>query len=348
MQYTENYKLPQYEGTDPINLTDGYNEAMGIVDVALKADADNITSEVARLEGDLATTNANLNATNQNAAALKRRVDYIEPLVDELPTIYATNERVSTINTVLTQRINNVKTDVDKNTPLVEEHVNYFANLGVTDEESATALHTEIDQAFQGTMSNTASIKTLNDDLLYSNSFTEIGRHTVNINSTDLGEIIIYANPQRTAVKLNCVLTSREAVNIPLTLIPGTSLRGYDTGINLGKSSVQLPGSYSGLGLAVYNDAAYESTYRAALALGSDGIFYMMPQTGSAATLTVGPKFFFVYWSFNLSIDVPPQTLTLGDISAYKPTAYLSRIGEEDAPDWRGIPVPPEEWLARG
>lgn len=76
---------------------------------------------------------------------------------------------IGTLNINLTATntaLDAVKTEVDKNTPLVEEHVNYFAALGVTDEDSANALHTEIDNAYQGAVSNTQSISDINETLL--------------------------------------------------------------------------------------------------------------------------------------------------------------------------------------
>lgn len=171
-QYTENYRLELYEGTDKADLTDQYNISMGILDGAMKGVVDDTDASVAGIRADLATTNSNLNATNINLAVLddkvdanqtaqattnlnfQNEIDTLKTTVDAVPETYATQEALAA-----------VKTEVDKNTPLVEEHVNYFANLGVTDEESATALHTEIDNAFQGTMSNTTAIEEMRAQL---------------------------------------------------------------------------------------------------------------------------------------------------------------------------------------
>lgn len=171
-QYTENYRLELYEGTDKADLTDQYNVSMGILDGAMKGVADDTDASVAGIRAELATTNSNLNATNINLAALdgkvdanqtaqaatnlsfQNEIDALKTTVDAVPETYATQEALAA-----------VKTEVDKNTPLVEEHGNYFAQLGVTDEESATALHTEIDSAFRATTSNTTAIEEMRAQL---------------------------------------------------------------------------------------------------------------------------------------------------------------------------------------
>lgn len=171
-QYTENYRLELYEGTDKADLTDQYNVSMGILDGAMKGVVDDTDASVAGIRADLATTNSNLNATNINLQALDEKVDAnqtaqattnlnfqneidtLKTTVNAVPETYATQEALAA-----------VKTEVDENTPLVEEHGNYFAQLGVTDEESATALHTKIDNAFQATMSNTTTIEEMRAQL---------------------------------------------------------------------------------------------------------------------------------------------------------------------------------------
>lgn len=187
-QYTDNYRLELYEGTDKADLTDQYNVSMGILDGAMKGVVDDTDASVAGIRADLATTNSNLNATNINLQALDAResehhtalvaadaqqqteINAIKETVDAVPGTYATREALEAVKTVVDTvpetyatktALEEVKAEVDMNTPLVEEHVNYFAQLGVTDEESATALHTEIDNAFQGTMSNTQAIQNI-------------------------------------------------------------------------------------------------------------------------------------------------------------------------------------------
>lgn len=171
-QYTENYRLELYEGTDKADLTDQYNVSMGILDGAMKGVVDDTDASVAGIRAELATTNSNLNATNINLAALDEKVDAnqtaqattnlnfqneidtLKTTVDAVPETYATQEALAAL-----------KTEVDKNTPLVEEHGNYFAQLGVTDEASATDLHTQIDNTYQGVTSNTAAIEAIERQL---------------------------------------------------------------------------------------------------------------------------------------------------------------------------------------
>lgn len=132
-QYTENYRLELYEGTDKADLTDQYNVSMGILDGAMKGVVDDTDASVAGIQADLATTNSNLSATNINLAALNDKVD-------------ANQTAQATTNLNFQNEIDTLKTTVDKNTPLVNEHVNYFAQLGVTDVESATNLRTQMNQ----------------------------------------------------------------------------------------------------------------------------------------------------------------------------------------------------------
>lgn len=171
-QYTENYRLELYEGTDKADLTDQYNVSMGILDGAMKGVVDDTDASVAGIRAELATTNSNLNATNINLAALDEKVDAnqtaqaatnlnfqneidaLKTTADAVPETYATQEALAAL-----------KTEVDKNTPLVEEHVNYFAGLGVTDQQSATDLHTQIDNTYQGVTSNTAAIEAIERQL---------------------------------------------------------------------------------------------------------------------------------------------------------------------------------------
>ena len=192
-QYTENYRLELYEGTDKADLTDQYNVSMGILDGAMKGVVDDTDASVAGIRADLATTNSNLNATNINLQALDTReaehhaastesdsqlqtqIDTLKATVDAVPETYATQVALEALDTreaehhaastesdsQLQTQIDTLKATVDENTPLVEEHVNYFAQLGVTDEQSATDLHTQIDNTYQGVMENTQSIQAL-------------------------------------------------------------------------------------------------------------------------------------------------------------------------------------------
>lgn len=173
MQETPNYKLPLYEMDDMANLNDGYNNAMNTIDAALQQQKENFKDKFPLQSTDLdngIVTNSKMAAnaidtvnivdgavTNAKLAANSVETDNI---VDGAVT-GAKIANGSINNDMLDNDLANSIGDIATNKTLVEEHVNYFAELGVTDEQSATDLHTQIDNTYQTAMNNTETINEL-------------------------------------------------------------------------------------------------------------------------------------------------------------------------------------------
>lgn len=175
--YTPNLNLDLYEGTDPANLTDQYNAAMGKLDTAVHAQDGNIAS----FSNTVSTLNQNLTATNKavtdnyaelTAADASQRTD-----IDQLKIDVANN-----------------KAHITENTEGVSQLNKEMEGLGITSVENAESFlatvngHTQSIES-QGTM--LASVKETADDALASAAenqgdiMKKLGAET---------ETIIYAN----------------------------------------------------------------------------------------------------------------------------------------------------------
>lgn len=159
--YTPHLNLDLYEGTDPANLTDQYNAAMGKLDTAVHAQDGNIAS----FSNTVSTLNQNLAATNKTvtdnyaeltAADASQRTD-----IDQLIIDVANNKAHITENTE----------GVQQNTQAVSQLSKEMEGLGITSVENAESFlatvngHTQSIES-QGTM--LASVKETADDALAS------------------------------------------------------------------------------------------------------------------------------------------------------------------------------------
>lgn len=211
--FTPNFNLDLYEGTDKPDLADQYAAAMEKIDTALQA----ALEARAELQNSIGTLNINLTATNKvvsdNTAAITANSASIDTLESSVATL---------------------KNEVDKNTPLVEEHVNYFAALGVTDDDSANALHTEIDNAYQGVVSNTAELAIHADELKQLNQSAVASGFAMQFYNQTVGPIGISVgfgvNPNGNTVKFfgSFHNGSTSSYDLDLVPIPGLSSKyGY-------------------------------------------------------------------------------------------------------------------------
>lgn len=149
MIQTHNLQLEKYELDDAANLADGYNNSMDKLDEFAGEQANRFPIKSEDIgDGEVNTVDI------ANGAVTDNKLATAAVTTDKIANGAVTSEKLS-------DNINNTLTDVATNKTLVEEHVNYFAELGVTDEQSATDLHTQIDNTYQGVMSNTQRI----DDL---------------------------------------------------------------------------------------------------------------------------------------------------------------------------------------
>lgn len=104
-QYTPNYNLDLYEGSDKPDLTDQYDNAMGKIDQVLKTSAGNL----AELSNKVGTLNESLNTANglideinaeltalgitdvETAAALLTKIDGYQTAIDDMNSQVAAN-----------------------------------------------------------------------------------------------------------------------------------------------------------------------------------------------------------------------------------------------------------------
>ena len=150
MIQTPNLQLEKYELDDAANLSDGYNNSMDKID----AYAGTINAKFPITGADIADGSINtVDIANGAITEVKLAADAV------------TQDKIapgSVAESELSESVNNTLAKVVTNETLVEEHVNYFTALGVTDEQSADDLHTQIDNTYQAAMSNTQSIELLN------------------------------------------------------------------------------------------------------------------------------------------------------------------------------------------
>ena len=204
--FTPNFNLDLYEGTDKPDLADQYAAAMGKIDEALQAA---LTARAA-LANEISTLIFNLTATNSQ----------VETNKDDI----ATN----------TADIETLKTVVAKNTPLVEAHAKYFTDLGVTDDQSARDLHTQIDQSHQGVMSNTAELAIHDKEIKQLSTSAVAAGFDINFQDIDIAGLTASlgfgSNPNGNTFKFfgRVVNLTSSAINVPLVPIPGrTNAYGY-------------------------------------------------------------------------------------------------------------------------
>lgn len=228
-QYTDNYKLELYEGTDKADLTDQYNASMRIMDGALsetqtnvdqkfKEFTDTVNTSVEGIRSDLATTNSNVNATNINLQKL-------------------------------TENVVNIETKVDNDSTVIGQHTAQFTALGVTDDQSATDLHTQIDNTYQAAMSNTANLGSLQNDV--NDLFGEVAGNTA-----DIAELKNVVSPFVHLAISGFLTTSSTSQTID---IPAENQVPVDTfktmvGINVGGLIMQFDGDAMEKGIALVNN----------------------------------------------------------------------------------------------
>lgn len=296
--YTDNYKLPLYEGSDKPDLADQYAEAMRLLDAAL------VAAQAARteLQNSVNTLNTNLAATNANVATALNNSALAK--TDAANAVSVAQAAANTANAAGAE-VGALKTDVENNKTLVEEHVNYFADLEITDEESANDVNTKINNAFQGTMSNTQAITALNgdvnelsqrlddDDTWESHSLTMVNPVAgANYN-------LFYAiNKTKTVFKMYGTVYNASGVraSVPRAPIPGWPGRYgipavEDTGLRPAAAR-----SITYTGIEFYPESSSEGfttgkTSITSYVLGTDGKIYLFPTTNSGNANIAGAEY---------------------------------------------------------
>ena len=174
---------------------------------------------------------------------------------------------------------------------LVEEHVNYFTELGVTDEQSATDLHTQIDNAFQAATSNTQAIDNINAQLS-DNDIFYISETMTPPWQTQYNRLNFAINKTKTIIKVWGVYinTTGSDYDVPMVPIPGGYSGGkqlYGMKLSL-DTGLRLPVArwFGNLGLAWSGSTITPTNSSASgFTIGTDGYIYLFERSQTTMTL---------------------------------------------------------------
>lgn len=271
--FTPNFNLDLYEGTDKPDFTDQYAAAMEKIDTALQA----ALEARAELQNSIGTLNINLTATNK---AVSDNTSAIAANSASIATLDSSVAGNTSAIAALDSSVASLKTEVDKNTPLVEAHVNYFADLGVTSEQSAQDLHKQIDQSFQGVMSNTQSITALERQLGEAYDFDV--SDTIKPPWQDrYNYFYVAVNKHKNVLKFYGMMIAQTEWTATKEAVPGVVIDGdqyygikldYDTGLRLQKGRfINNTGIY-------FRGGVFSATNINTLpfSIGTDGYIYVM------------------------------------------------------------------------
>lgn len=323
--YTTHYNLDKYEETDPANLADQYNSAMDKVDAQLYAEAGASSANanaITALNQQLASTNTELAAVKTDVGGNAASITALQGGLTSLEETVAANKNaadnsfttafgeIQTTNNALQQtnaELDAVKTDVDKNTPLVEEHVNYFAALGVTDDQSANDLHTQIDNTYQGVMSNTQEIKTLeevaanNDDYIKYDCTTE-GFSYLHLAINKNNNIFkLYGQSQ-----LSTGTATRNRTLIPGMIINGNQYYGIKLDFPAHLPEQSTFREVSCVGLEVRGSTlTFNQIWQRGFSIGTDGNIYLYASTTQDPIQFPSP-YLLIYFQCPLYLDNSP------------------------------------------
>lgn len=252
-QYTPNYNLDLYEGTDKPDLTDQYDNAMGKVDQVLKTSAGNV-AELANKVGTLNETIATLNTqiTNVN---------------EELTALGITDAEGAT---ALLAKINGYQTAIDATNSAVDENTNDIMKVdGMLAEVQADyVINTGSSIALQP-----PSMSGVSTDVILA-----VGENSTWIKAWG---VITFAN------------SGSSTTNVPLVPVPGVNgYFGIKlTPANpIPEAFRNRRYSYTGLDYQPINNADHGviSQLHCSYAVGNDGALYMAIQTND--TLSVQPS----------------------------------------------------------
>jgi hypothetical protein len=278
--FTPNFDLDLYEGTDKPDLADQYAAAMQKIDTALQA----ALEARAELQNSIGTLNINLTATNKEVSDNTSAIAANSASIASLDSSVADNTSAIAANSAsiasLDSSVASLKTEVDKNTPLVEAHVNYFADLGVTDDQSAQDLHEQIDQSFQGVMSNTQSITALERQLGETYDF-DVSDAVKPPWQDRYNYFYVAVNKHKNILKFYGMMIAQTEWTATKQAVPGVVIDGeqyygikldYDTGLRLEKGRyINNTGIY-------WRGGVFSATNVATLpfSIGTDGYIYVM------------------------------------------------------------------------
>lgn len=228
MNYTTNYKIPLYEGSDPTSYLTTYNDTMELIDTSLHALALKVasgevndrqfTAEISSIKGrldtaesmietiksELATTNGNVSKNAEDISTLQSQ------LVEQGTSIKNLIARVSALET----SFESFKTEQEQKNNSYEDSLNGLSaridNNGKKQELKNAEFTSEIKQNTTNIAKNTESIETLKRG-------TNILVNFKNIDATNVGDALqadLQTNRAQAELELNKWQNAQVCANI--------------------------------------------------------------------------------------------------------------------------------------
>lgn len=228
MNYTTNYRIPLYEGSDPTSYLTTYNETMELIDESLHALA-------------LKVENGEVNARQFSAeiSAIKGRLDTAENMINTLKTELATTngkvaentEDISTLQTQLLEQGISIKSLITRVSVLETSFKNFksaqeqknnayedslhglstqLSNFTKKQDLKNTEFTSEIGQNTTNTAKNTESIETLKRG-------TNLLANFKNVDATNVGsamQVDLQTNRENAELELNKWQNAQVCANI--------------------------------------------------------------------------------------------------------------------------------------
>lgn len=228
MNYTTNYKIPLYEGSDPTSYLTTYNETMELIDSSLhalalkvangevndrqftaeistiKARLDTAETIINTLKTELAKTNANVSKNAEDISTLQMQ------LVEQGTSIKNLLARVSALET----SFESFKTTQEQKNNAYEDSLNglstQLSNFTKKQELKNTEFTSEIGQNTTNTAKNTESIETLKRG-------TNLLANFKNVDATNVGSAMqadLQTNRENAELELNKWQNAQVCANI--------------------------------------------------------------------------------------------------------------------------------------
>ena len=345
-EYTPNYNLDLYVGTDKPNLRDQYNSAMGKVDTQMKANADGVTnananvitlqSQMGTVQSDVSTLKTNVSTLQTNVSTLQTDVSAIESTVethgtqitdvqktaDDALSLAQTNEKdiadTQADVTSLSDRVTTAEGEIDtlQSDVLGKAPTNHASSATTYGTGNATR-YGHVKVVDSGVASS--STATAASPLMVYNRFSSLLTFTVAHRlDTSWADMTIAVNAERTLYKVYGFVKLRNTT-LNLTQIPGSTdnLYGYKLATDFkfatsDSAYTVVAGGYSGWD-AYQQFPTGNSTSR--FSIGTDGQLYICQSTLDSISVT-GDSIYISYFPSALYINAnfgdKPDPVTAG------------------------------------
>lgn len=236
MNYTTNYKIPLYEGSDPTSYLTTYNETMELIDTSLHSLALKVangevndrqfTAEISAIKARLGTAETIINTlktelakTNTNVSKNAEDISTLQTqLVEQGTSIKNLLARVSALET----SFESFKTTQEQKNNAYEDSLNglstQLSNFTKKQELKNTEFTSEIGQNTTNTAKNTESIETLKRG-------TNLLANFKNVDATNVGSAMqadLQTNRENAELELNKWQNAQVCANITVRDITNT------------------------------------------------------------------------------------------------------------------------------